>query len=68
MSERRASRTLAQHRSTQRKIPLGRVDEARLADGISELSDKYGRYGYCMVTGLLNNASWHVNHKRVERI
>ncbi|MBO6854546.1 MAG: transposase [Marivivens sp.] len=39
-----------------------------MADGISELSDKYGRYGYCMVTGLLNNASWHVNHKRVERI
>ena len=21
-----------------------------------------------MATGLLNNASWHVNHKRVERI
>ncbi len=21
-----------------------------------------------MVTGLLNNAGWHVNHKRVERI
>jgi putative transposase len=30
---------------------------------------QYGRYGYRMVTrALLNNAGWHVNHKRVERI
>ena len=28
----------------------------------------YGRYGYRMITGLLNNAGWCVNHKRVERI
>jgi transposase InsO family protein len=28
----------------------------------------YGRYGYRIITGLLNNAGWHVNHKRVERI
>jgi hypothetical protein len=27
----------------------------------------YGRYGYRMITGLLNNAGWHVNHKRPSR-
>ena len=68
VSERRACRTLGQHRSTQRKVPQGRADEERLTDDIIELADKYGRYGYRMVTGLLNNAGWHVNHKRVERI
>ena len=68
VSERRACRTLGQHRSTQRKVPQGRADEERLTDDIIELADQYGRYGYRMITGLLNNAGWHVNHKRVERI
>jgi len=68
VSERRACRTLGQHRSTPRKVPQGRADEERLTDDIIELADKYGRYGYRMVTGLLNNAGWCVNHKRVERI
>jgi transposase InsO family protein len=68
VSERRACRALGQHRSTQRKVPQGRADEARLTDDIIELADQYGRYGYRMVTGLLNNAGWCVNHKRVERI
>nr|WP_281173429.1 IS3 family transposase [Leisingera methylohalidivorans] len=66
--ERRACRTLGQHRSTQRKVPQGRADEQRLTDDIIELADKHGRYGYRMVTGLLNNAGWCVNHKRVEGI
>lgn len=60
VSERRACRTLGQHRSTQRKVPHGRADEERLTDDIIELADQYGRYGYRMVTGLLNNAGWHV--------
>ena len=68
MSERRACHALGQHRSTQRKVPQGRADEERLTDDIIELTAQYGRYGYRMVTGLLNNAGWHVNHKRVERI
>jgi len=67
VSERRACRAVGQYRSTQRKVPQGRADEERLTDDIIELSDKYGRYGYRMVTGLLNNAGWCVNHKRVER-
>ena len=68
MSERRACRALGQHRSTHRKVPQGRADEERLIDYIVALAAQYGRYGYRMVTGLLNNAGWHVNHKRVERI
>ncbi len=32
------------------------------------LVSKFGCYGYRRVTGLLYNAGWQVNHKRVERI
>jgi len=67
VSERRACRALGQHHSTQRKVPQSGADEERLTDDIIELADKYGRYGYRMVTGLPINAGWHVNHKRVER-
>ncbi|MEM0923989.1 MAG: transposase, partial [Pseudomonadota bacterium] len=45
VSQRRACRTLGQHRSTQHKVPQGEVDEQRLTDHIIELSDQYGRYG-----------------------
>lgn len=68
VSERRACRTLEQHRSTQRKVPHGRSDEDQLTDDIIEFARQYGRYGYRMITGLLNLSGWHVNHKRVERI
>ena len=60
MSERRACRRPGQHRSTRRKAPRGRADEERLTDDIIELADQSSRYGYRMVTGLLNNAGWHV--------
>jgi putative transposase len=43
VSERRACRTLGQHRSTQRKVPQDQADEERLTDEIIELADKYGR-------------------------
>ena len=68
VSERRACRALGQHRSTQRKTPQGQPDEERLTDDIIELARTYGRYGYRMITGMLNQSGWHVNHKRVERI
>ena len=32
------------------------------------MASQYQRHGYRMITGLLNDAGWHVNHKRVERI
>ena len=56
MSERRACRALGQHRSIERNVPQGRAEEERLTDDIIELADIYARYGYRMVTGLLNNA------------
>ena len=57
-----------QHRSTQRKTPRGRDDEAQLTTDIVELARRYGRYGYRRVTALLRAAGWLVNDKRVERI
>ncbi len=68
VSQRRACRTLGQHRSTQLKILCGLPDEARLTKDIIELTRAYGRYGYRRITRMLNNSGWHVNHKRVERI
>lgn len=68
VSERRACRTLGQHRSTQLKVPQGRADQDRLTGYIIELVDLYGRYRYRMVTGLLKRAGWHLNHKLVEPI
>lgn len=60
VSERRACRTLGQHRSTQRKVPIGLPDEERLTDDIIALTREFGRYGYRMITGMLNNSGWHV--------
>jgi transposase InsO family protein len=65
---RRACRVLGQHRSTQRKIPMTRDDEADLTADIIELTRQYGRYGYRRITALLRTAGWAVNKKRVERI
>src|SRR4051812_33309259 len=68
ISERRACAALGQHRSTQRKIPHGRDDEAWLTADIVELVRQYGRYGYRKIAELLRRAGWLVNDKRVERI
>ncbi len=68
MSERRACAVLAQHRSTQRKIPQSRDDEERLTADLIELARQYGRYGYRKIAELLRRAGWLVNDKRVERI
>ncbi|MEM9912732.1 MAG: IS3 family transposase [Pseudomonadota bacterium] len=68
ISERRACRVLRQHRSTQRKVPVGRPDEERLVADMIELARQYGRYGYRRIAALLRDAGWHVNDKRVERL
>ena len=68
VSERRACAALGQHRSTQRKVPRGREDEECLTADIIELARQYGRYGYRKVAGLLRQAGWIINDKRVERI
>ena len=68
VSERLACRVLGQYRSTQRKNPQGRADDAALTADIVELATRYGRYGYRRITALLHAAGWVVNVKRVERI
>ncbi len=68
VSERLACRVLGQHRSTQRKAPKGRADDAALTADIVALATQYGRYGYRRITALLRAAGWAVNVKRVERI
>jgi transposase InsO family protein len=68
VSERLACRVLGQNRSTQRKAPKGRADDAALTTDIVALATQYGRYGYRRITALLRAAGWAVNVKRVERI
>ena len=68
MSERLACRVLGQHRSTQRKTPKGRADDAALTADIVALATEYGRYGHRRITAMLQAAGWAVNVKRVERI
>lgn len=68
VSERRACKVLGQPRSTQRLITYVPDDEPLLVTRIIELAEQYGRYGYRMITGLLRQEGWKVNHKRVERL
>ncbi len=58
---------MRQHRSTQRHVPRGRPDEARLVSDMLELAREYGRYGYRRIAALLRDAGWQVNDKRGER-
>ena len=44
------------------------MDEERLTADIIELARQHGRYGYRKIAGLLEQAGWIVNDKRVERI
>jgi hypothetical protein len=59
---------LGQHRLTPRKVPIGLSDGERLTEDIIALREQLGRYGNRIITGMLNNSGWHVNHKRVQRI
>ena len=59
---------LQQHRSTQRKARIGKCTEQALVHAMIELARQYGRYGYRRITAMLNQAGWHVNHKRIERL
>jgi transposase InsO family protein len=68
VSQRRACQVLGQVRSTQRRQAQVPGDEPGLVKRMVELASEYGRYGYRIVTGLLRNSGWRVNHKRVERL
>jgi transposase InsO family protein len=56
------------HRSSYRYQHHRKPDEEVLRAVIIEKAKDYGAYGYRMVTGLLRNEGWRVNHKRVARI
>lgn len=47
-------------------MPGGLPDEEGLTEDIIEQTRQFGRYGYRMINGLLNNAGRRANHKRVE--
>jgi len=68
VSQRRVCKAIGQPRSTQRYRPRPADDEEVLTARIIELAGTYGRYGYRMITGMLKNEGWRINHKRVERI
>ena len=70
ISKRRACRVLGHSRSIQRRNPYVPDDEPRLVNQMIELATatQYRRYGYRMVTGLLCENGWKVNHKRIERL
>jgi transposase InsO family protein len=68
VSVRRACRVVGQHRSTQRRVPTPRADEAALTDAIISLAERFGRYGYRRITALLHQAAWSVSEGRVYRI
>ena len=68
VSERRICRVLGQHRSTQRHVPRGQADEARLVVDMIEFTRQYGRYGYRRIAALLRDVGWQVNDKRIERL
>ena len=60
---------LGPHRPTQRIVPTGRADEARLTADIIWLARQYGRYGYRKIAALLRRtAGCIVNNKRFGRI
>ena len=59
---------VGQHRSTQRRVPTPRADEAALTDAIISLAERFGRYGYRRITALLNEDIWSVSEGRVYRI
>ena len=60
LSERRACSVVGQSRSTQRRQPKVRADEAALTEAIVRLATRYGRYGYRRIRRLLLDEGWHV--------
>jgi len=49
-------------------LPHIGTEEEKLTGRIVELASQYGRYGYRRITAMLQQQSWQVNHKKVERI
>jgi putative transposase len=59
---------VGQPRSTQRRRPAAKPDEARLVARILALVRKHPRFGYRRIWALLRAEGWRVNRKRVYRL
>jgi putative transposase len=59
---------IGQHRSTQRRKPVDRLDEARMVEDMIALTKDYGRYGYRRIHAMLVRAGWDVSRSVVERL
>jgi transposase InsO family protein len=68
VSERRACRLVGQHRSTQRYVALPDDFETHLVKEMHRLAGERPRWGYRQIHGLLVDAGWAVNRKRIERL
>jgi putative transposase len=68
VAQRRACQVIGVWRATQRYQPKEDAYENELTNRMVELAGQYGRYGYRMITGMLNLEGWKVNHKRIERL
>jgi Transposase and inactivated derivatives len=68
MTQKRACGAFKISQTAYRYILVKRPDEDDLRERIIELACNYGRVGYRMITGLLRNEGYTINHKRVERI
>ena len=55
VSERRACRVLGQARTTQRRRSNRSADEEALREDVVKVARRFGRYGYRMVTGMLED-------------
>src|SRR5262245_64163791 len=66
VSERRACAVVGQSRSTQRRQPKVRADEAALTAAIVRLATWHGRYGYRRIRRLLLGEGWQVDVIRVD--
>lgn len=68
VSERRACRTVEQHRTSQRHVPEKVGKDTALCQGMVRISRENPRYGYRRVWALLRREGWEVNKKRVQRL
>lgn len=70
ISERQASRTLGQHRTTQRYERKKPGRDTMLVEAMREQANgrKHRRYGYRRITQILCGLGWRVNHKRIYRL
>lgn len=68
LSERRACKITAQHRSTQRRPPRRIGNEDALRARLRELSRKHPRWGYRRAHALLREEGFAHNHKRTQRL